>query len=76
MPSIVDLSELADASRGVAKVVLQGVQDMLLRVALQMPVTTVKTGESDNGKALTWPRARVSTQGGNRIRNARTSHCP
>ncbi len=36
VPGIVDLSELAEASSGVAKVVLQGVQDMLLRVALQI----------------------------------------
>ncbi|WP_205897866.1 recombinase family protein [Pseudomonas savastanoi] len=36
VPGIVDLSELAEASSGVAKVVLEGVQDMLLRVALQI----------------------------------------
>ncbi|MHB9359779.1 recombinase family protein [Pseudomonas amygdali] len=36
VPGIVDLSELAEVSSGVAKVVLQGVQDMLLRVALQI----------------------------------------
>ncbi|MBU4630931.1 recombinase family protein (plasmid) [Pseudomonas sp. BF61] len=36
VPGIVDLSELAEASSGVAKVVLQGIQDMLLRVALQI----------------------------------------
>ncbi|KPX31703.1 MULTISPECIES: recombinase family protein [Pseudomonas syringae group] len=36
VPGIVDLSQLTEASSGVAKVVLQGVQDMLLRVALQI----------------------------------------
>ncbi|GGJ52372.1 resolvase [Pseudomonas avellanae] len=36
VPGIVDLSQLTEASRGVAKVALQGVQDMLLRVALQI----------------------------------------
>lgn len=36
VPGIVDLSELADAANGVARVVLQSVQDMLLRVALQI----------------------------------------
>ncbi|KPB36874.1 recombinase family protein [Pseudomonas savastanoi] len=36
VPGIVDLSQLTEASRGVANVVLQGVQDMLLRVALQI----------------------------------------
>jgi DNA invertase Pin-like site-specific DNA recombinase len=36
IPGVVDLSELAAASEGVAKVVLESVQDMLLRLALQM----------------------------------------
>ncbi len=36
VPGVVDLSELAEASDGVAKVVLEAVQDMLLKLALQM----------------------------------------
>lgn len=36
VPGVVDLSELAAASDGVAKVVLEAVQDMLLKLALQM----------------------------------------
>ena len=36
IPGVVDLSELANASDGVAKIVLQSVQDMLLKLALQM----------------------------------------
>jgi len=36
IPGIVDLTELADAQAGVAKVVLESVQDMLLKVALQL----------------------------------------
>lgn len=36
IPGIVDLTEISAASQGVAKVVLESVQDMLLRVALQM----------------------------------------
>jgi DNA invertase Pin-like site-specific DNA recombinase len=36
IPGVVDLSELAAASEGIAKVVLESVQDMLLRLALQM----------------------------------------
>lgn len=36
VPGVVDLSELAAASDGVAKVVLEAVQGMLLRLALQM----------------------------------------
>lgn len=36
IPGIVDLTELANAETGVAKVVLESVQDMLLKVALQL----------------------------------------
>lgn len=36
VPGVVDLSELAADSNGVARVVLESVQDMLLKVALQM----------------------------------------
>lgn len=36
VPGVVDLSELAAEAKGVAKVVLESVQDMLLRVALQI----------------------------------------
>ncbi len=36
VPGVVDLSELAAASEGVAKVVLEAVQEMLLKLALQM----------------------------------------
>ncbi|EKY8230890.1 recombinase family protein [Salmonella enterica] len=36
IPGILDLTELANAQSGVAKVVLESVQDMLLKVALQL----------------------------------------
>jgi len=36
VPGIVDLSELASAAKGVPRIVLDAVQDMLLRVALQV----------------------------------------
>ncbi len=36
IPGIVDLTELANAETGVAKVVLESVQDMLLKVSLQL----------------------------------------
>lgn len=36
VPGVVDLSELAAGAQGVAKVVLESVQDMLLKLALQM----------------------------------------
>ena len=36
MPGVVDLSDLAAEAKGVAKVVLESVQDMLLKLALQI----------------------------------------
>lgn len=36
IPGVVDLSELAAASDGIAKIVLESVQDLLLKLALQM----------------------------------------
>ena len=36
VPGVVDLSELAAAAEGVPRIVLQAVQDMLLKLALQM----------------------------------------
>lgn len=36
VPGVVDLSELAAEAKGVAKVVLEAMQDMLLKVALQI----------------------------------------
>ena len=36
VPGIVDLSELANAANGVAKIVLEAIQEMLLKVALQV----------------------------------------
>lgn len=36
IPGVVDLSELAASTDGIAKIVLESVQDMLLRLALQM----------------------------------------
>jgi DNA invertase Pin-like site-specific DNA recombinase len=36
VPGIVDLTELASESQGVSKIVLEAVQDMLLKLALQM----------------------------------------
>jgi DNA invertase Pin-like site-specific DNA recombinase len=36
IPGIVDLSEFADAADGIAKIVLESVQELLLKLALQM----------------------------------------
>ncbi len=36
IPGLVDLSELAQAAEGIAKIVLESTQDMLLKLALQM----------------------------------------
>ena len=36
IPGLVDLSDLADETDGIAKIVLQSVQDLLMKLALQM----------------------------------------
>ena len=36
MPDLVDLSEFATAADGVARIVLESVQELLLKLALQM----------------------------------------
>ena len=36
VPSLVDLSDLAGEADGIAKIVLQSVQDLLLKLALQL----------------------------------------
>ena len=36
IPGVVDLSDLVDVAQGVAKIVLESVQDLLLKLALQM----------------------------------------
>jgi len=43
VPGIVDLSELADAADGVAKIVIESVQTMLLRLALQIAYDDYET---------------------------------
>lgn len=43
IPGIVDLSELATSQDGIAKIVLESVQDMLLKVALQTARDDYKT---------------------------------
>lgn len=36
IPGVIDLSEIAESSEGISKIVLEAVQDMLLKLALQM----------------------------------------
>lgn len=43
VPGVVDLSDLAAEAKGVAKVVLESIQDMLLKLALQMACRFQKT---------------------------------
>ncbi|WP_436804299.1 recombinase family protein [Sphingomonas sp. DT-51] len=46
VPGIVDLSEMVADSSGVARIVLEAVQDMLLRLALQTARDDYEHGES------------------------------
>lgn len=52
IPGIVDLSELAISQDGIAKIVLESVQDMLLKVALQTARDDYKTRRERQGVEL------------------------
>lgn len=52
IPGIVDLSELATSQDGIAKIVLESVQDMLLKVALQTARDDYKTRRERQGVEL------------------------
>ncbi len=72
VPGVVDLSDLAAEAQGVAKIVLEAVQIMLFRLALQMrwPATTTRTGANASAKALSWPARPGGTRAAVLIRSA------
>lgn len=70
VPGVVDLSDLAAEAQGVAKIVLEAVQIMLFRLALQMAATTTRTGANASAKALSWPARPGGTRAAVLIRSA------
>lgn len=68
VPGIVDLSDVAAAADGVAKIVLESVQDMLLKLALQMARDEYETVGNANGKACRLPRMKANIRVGFPIR--------
>ncbi|TIC78418.1 recombinase family protein [Crenobacter intestini] len=58
IPGVVDLSEIAAAADGVARVVLQGVQDMLLRLALQMARDDYETRRERQAQGIEQAKAK------------------
>ena len=52
VPGVVDLSELAASSDGAARIVLEAVQDMLLRLALQMARDNYETQRERQRRAV------------------------
>lgn len=63
IPGAVDLSDMAAASEGIAKVVLEGVQDMLLRLALQMARDDYETRRERQEQGITLAKARGAYTG-------------
>jgi hypothetical protein len=57
----VDLSELAAEVDGVSKIVLEAVQEMLLKLALQMARDDYETGGTGSGWDLRLSKTMVST---------------
>lgn len=62
IPGIVDLSELAINQDGVARIVLESVQDMLLKVALQTARDDYETRRGRQRQGVELARLRVSTR--------------
>jgi DNA invertase Pin-like site-specific DNA recombinase len=63
VPNVVDLSDLAGSAEGVAKVVLEGVQTMLLRLALQMARDDYEDRRERQRQGIELGRARGKYQG-------------
>lgn len=60
IPGVVDLTDLAEQAEGVAKVVLESVQTMLLRLALQMARDDIRIGVNGSDKVFSWQEKRVN----------------
>ncbi|KMQ79993.1 Resolvase [Candidatus Burkholderia pumila] len=73
MPGVVDLSELAGEAKGVAKIVLKSVQEMLLKLALQIVRGTTRTAANARGRAssLHGRPASTKTKEGHTLKTAR-----
>ncbi|MDR8976082.1 recombinase family protein [Burkholderia multivorans] len=54
---------------GRRKIVLESVQDMLLKLALQMAATTTRTGASGSARASSWRSGTAATRAGGPIRS-------
>ena len=63
VPGLVDLSEFAIAADGVARIVLESVQELLLKLALQMARDDYETAASDSVRVCNLPRPPVNMRG-------------
>lgn len=70
VPGVVDLSDLAAEAQGVAKIVLEAVQIMLFRLALQMARDDYEDSANASAKALSWPARPGGTRAAVLIRSA------
>lgn len=63
VPGLVDLSDLAGAADGVAKIVLQSVQDLLLKLALQMAREEYETRRDRQRQGIQLAKAAMKYHG-------------
>jgi DNA invertase Pin-like site-specific DNA recombinase len=64
VPGLVDLSEFATAADGVARIVLESVQELLLKLALQMARDDYETRrERQSVRVCNWPSPRANMRG-------------
>lgn len=71
VPGVVDLSELAAASDGAAKVVLEAVQDMLLKLALQMARDDYETRRERQEQGIALAKAKGDVYTGRKADTAK-----
>jgi len=63
VPGVVDLSEFAIAADGVARIVLESVQELLLKLALQMARDDYETRRERQRQVCNLPRPPVNMRG-------------
>ena len=77
VPGLVDLSEFADEADSIARIVLESVQELLLKLALQMARDDYKTRRERQRQVVQLARTAGKSRGASRMPppiNA-TSHC-
>lgn len=72
IPGVVDLSDLAGASDGISRIVLEAVQEMLLKIALQAARDDYETRRERQSQGITLAKSAKRYQGKPKDEGART----